>query len=72
MTSIASHQPGMPTRGSEISGYMNSRSAGARRHVSSEVELGLFIAFLAIVFAVIIAVPWYGTTGGREDKRYLL
>lgn len=35
------------------------------------VEIGLFIAFLVIVFGVICAVPWYGTTGGREDKRYL-
>ena len=36
-----------------------------------EVELGLFIAFLVIVFGVMCAIPWYGTTGGRDDKRFM-
>ena len=36
-----------------------------------EVETALFIVFLVVVFAVIIGIPWYGTTGGREDRRYL-
>lgn len=35
------------------------------------VEIALFIAFLVIVFGVMIAIPWYATTGGRDDKRYL-
>ena len=29
------------------------------------VETGLFIAFLVIVFAIMVGVTWYGTTGGR-------
>jgi hypothetical protein len=33
--------------------------------MDTNVALGLFIAFLVIVFGVMIAIPWYGTTGGR-------
>jgi hypothetical protein len=29
------------------------------------IDTALFIAFLVIVFGVIIAIPWYGTTGDR-------
>jgi hypothetical protein len=29
------------------------------------IELALFIAFLVVNMAIIIAIPWYGTTGGR-------
>jgi len=35
------------------------------------MELPLFIAFLVVMFGVIIAIPWYATTGGRDDKRYM-
>jgi hypothetical protein len=30
-----------------------------------EVETGLYIAFLVVVFAVLLGIGWYGTTGGR-------
>jgi hypothetical protein len=30
-----------------------------------EIETALFIAFLVVVFAVMIGIGWYGTTGGR-------
>lgn len=32
-----------------------------------EVETAAYIVFLVIVFGVIIAIPWYGTTGGRGE-----
>ena len=46
-------------------------AASDDQEVSRVVDIVLFIAFLVIVFGVIVAIPWYGTTGGREDKRYL-
>jgi hypothetical protein len=30
-----------------------------------EVETALFIVFLVVVFGALIAIGWYGTTGGR-------
>jgi hypothetical protein len=30
-----------------------------------EIETALFIAFLVVVFGVMIGIGWYGTTGGR-------
>jgi hypothetical protein len=30
-----------------------------------QVSTAIFIAFLVIVFAGIIGIGWYGTTGGR-------
>lgn len=35
------------------------------------VETALFIAFLVIVFGIVVGIPWYGTTGGRDDKRFM-
>jgi len=32
-----------------------------------EVETAAFIVFLVVVFAVMIAIPWYGTIGGRGE-----
>jgi hypothetical protein len=38
-------------------------SARIRRML--EIQTALFIAFLVVVFAVMIGIGWYGTTGGR-------
>jgi hypothetical protein len=46
---------------------MGQRPPGRRAKISRmvEIETALFIAFLVVVFAVMIGIGWYGTTGGR-------
>ena len=42
----------------------------AKTSTAAGQPLTFVIAFLVIVFGVMCAIPWYGTTGGRDDKRF--